>query len=80
MAVELEKLIDPFTSTQPRQDRQAILIELTKSVCPVCKVNLDAQIMVEDNRMYMEKSCPTHGFYRSLLLGDAEWYFYSFKV
>ncbi len=44
------------------------LIRETRSVCPVCLRNLPAALQREaDGRIYLEKSCPDHGAWRSLV-------------
>ncbi|UWG98233.1 radical SAM protein [Dehalobacter sp. DCM] len=39
----------------------AEIIDQTQSVCPVCLKVIDAQIVVQDRAVYMEKTCPEHG-------------------
>lgn len=50
-----------------------MLIGRTKSVCPVCLRLLEAEKLTgEDGNVYMEKRCPEHGEFRSLIWeGDA---------
>lgn len=46
----------------------AEFFEKTKSVCPVCLKTTDAyKILGEDGCIYLEKSCPDHGFFRTLI-------------
>lgn len=33
----------------------------TKSVCPICKKQIPAELFEKDGRVYMKKICPTHG-------------------
>ncbi len=43
-------------------------IRQTRSVCPVCLKNIPALLFrEEDGRIYLEKTCPTHGFFRVLV-------------
>ena len=42
----------------------------TKSLCPVCFKTLEAQIVERDQCVYMEKSCPQHGFFSVKIWGD----------
>ncbi|MBN1166990.1 MAG: radical SAM protein [Methanospirillaceae archaeon] len=51
-----------------------MLIKNTKSICPVCKVILDASIIEEDGQVYIERRCPDHGIIRHLYWSDAEMY------
>lgn len=39
----------------------------TKSVCPVCLKVLEAEKVFDHDGVYMEKSCPEHGHFRSLI-------------
>ena len=57
-----------------REDADFIFHELTRSICPECKAVIDAQIIIRDNRVYMRKRCPTHGWTQALISSDAEWY------
>lgn len=44
------------------------LIRSTRSVCPVCLKNLSAALFQEDDgRVYLEKACPEHGEFRTLV-------------
>jgi len=48
--------------------------ESTRSVCPECLAPLDAQIVIRDSRVIMQKRCPNHGYFEVLLSSDAEMY------
>lgn len=50
------------------------LLEVTQSVCPVCLDVVDARIVVNDNAVYMEKSCPQHGAFSTYLWPDEDHY------
>ena len=44
------------------------IIRATRSVCPVCLNNLPAALCREDDgRVYLEKTCPDHGAFRTLI-------------
>lgn len=55
-------------------DRQDILWELTKSICPTCRLVIDAQVLLREGRVIMRKRCPEHGQVESLVFGDAQLY------
>lgn len=55
-------------------DRDEVFVEYTKSICPVCKVVLDAQVNIRDNRVYLRKRCREHGWFEALVYGDARAY------
>jgi tetraether lipid synthase len=68
------------SSGVPRTGRRAslrsneVLLELTRSICPVCKLVLDAELNVRDNHVFLRKHCPKHGEFEALVYGDAERY------
>jgi tetraether lipid synthase len=65
-----------MTAVEPRAkvDRDEVFLEYTKSVCPVCKTVIDAEVNVRDNRVIMRKRCPEHGVFEALVYSDAELY------
>lgn len=46
----------------------------TESVCPVCLRVVAAQVVVEGRVVYMEKSCPEHGAFKTYLWPDVDHY------
>lgn len=50
------------------------IIRKTKSVCPVCIKDLDADIIEEDNMVYMVKRCGKHGRFKILINEDSSFY------
>jgi 7,8-dihydro-6-hydroxymethylpterin dimethyltransferase len=58
----------------PRVDRDEVFVEYTKSICPVCKAVVDAEINVRDNKVYLRKRCRDHGSFEALVYSDAELY------
>jgi tetraether lipid synthase len=63
-------------SKQPplKVDRGEVFLEYTKSVCPVCKTVIDAEVNVRDNRVILRKRCREHGVFEALVYSDAELY------
>ena len=59
-----------------KSERDTILYNLTRSVCPICKSIIDAQILVQDNKVIMRKRCKVHGWFEALLSSDFESYRY----
>ena len=57
-----------------RRDRDEVFLEYTKSICPVCKVVVDAQVNVRDDKVYLRKRCAEHGWFEALVYGDAQAY------
>src|SRR3989338_8169532 len=50
------------------------LLRKTRSVCPRCINEIDAEIIEEDNKVYMVKECKEHGLFKVLLSKDAGYY------
>ncbi|WP_312863202.1 radical SAM protein [Spinactinospora alkalitolerans] len=59
---------------QGERDRDEVFVEYTKSVCPMCKVVVDAQVNIRDNKVYLRKRCREHGWFEALVYGDAQAY------
>jgi uncharacterized radical SAM superfamily Fe-S cluster-containing enzyme len=49
-------------------------IKKTKSLCPECLRVLDATLFEEDNKVYIKKECPDHGFFQDVYWSDYEQY------
>ena len=62
-----------------KQDADYIFHELTRSICPECKTVIDAQIIIRDNKVFMRKRCPEHGWFEGIISSDAEMYIDSIK-
>ena len=67
------------TQKHVKQDADYIFHELTRSICPECKAVVDAQIIIRQNKVYMRKRCPEHGWFEGLISSDAEMYVDSIK-
>lgn len=57
-----------------KQDSDSVFFELTRSICPVCRRVIDAQVLLRDSKVYMRKRCPEHGPFEALVYSDAEAY------
>lgn len=64
---------------QVRTDRDEVFLELTKSICPVCKRVLDAEVNVRDDKVFLRKRCADHGEFEALVYGDAQMYMDSMR-
>ncbi|WP_231951586.1 radical SAM protein [Nocardia terpenica] len=60
--------------TTVRSDRDEVFVEYTKSICPVCKTVVDAQVNIRDDKVYLGKRCREHGWFEALVYGDAQAY------
>ena len=57
-----------------RVDRDEVFLEVTRSVCPVCKRVLDAEVNARDDQVFLRKRCPEHGDFEARVYGDATMY------
>jgi len=55
-------------------DRDEVFLEYTKSICPVCKVVVDAQVNIRNDKVYLRKRCREHGQFEAIVYGDAQMY------
>lgn len=51
-----------------------MLVKKTKSLCPTCMSVLESEIVEEDGKIWLVRTCPEHGSFRDLYWGDAEMY------
>ncbi len=70
----MDKLTQSQGKPRVKQDADFIFHELTRSICPECKKVIDAQVIIRDNRVYMRKRCPTHGWFEGIISSDAKMY------
>lgn len=59
---------------EQKRVRDEVFVEYTKSICPVCKVVLDAQVNIRRDKVYLRKRCKEHGEFEALVYGDAQAY------
>jgi 7,8-dihydro-6-hydroxymethylpterin dimethyltransferase len=52
----------------------SVFLELTRSVCPVCRCDVEAEVVAREGRVYLRKRCADHGRFEALVYGDAERY------
>src|SRR5215472_16716189 len=57
-----------------RHDRNYIYHNFTNSLCPKCLKVIQAKVILQNNKVYMLKTCPEHGAMRTLLSSDAAYY------
>ena len=57
-----------------RVDRDEVFLEVTRSICPVCKRVLDAEVNARDDQVFLRKRCPEHGAFEARIYGDATMY------
>lgn len=52
--------------------------KITKSLCPVCRELIQAKIVFYNDKVYLEKSCSSHGNFKTLISSNKEAYKDSF--
>jgi uncharacterized radical SAM superfamily Fe-S cluster-containing enzyme len=57
-----------------RKNRPWLFYDTTASVCANCFRQVEAKIIIKGDEVFMEKWCPAHGFDRTLICDDAEYY------
>lgn len=57
-----------------RPDANYVFHELTRSICPVCRRAVDAQVLLREGKVFLRRRCPEHGLAEALVYGDAEAY------
>lgn len=55
-------------------DQPYLFLELTTSICATCHRKVEAKIIERDQRIFMQKRCPEHGFEKVLLSTDPAYY------
>ena len=49
-------------------------IRFTQSICPDCNMILDAEVFEREGKVFMTKTCPTHGECEELYFGSYKMY------
>jgi 7,8-dihydro-6-hydroxymethylpterin dimethyltransferase len=55
-------------------ERSYTYYDFTLSLCPHCLKRVDAKIVFENDNVYMFKNCAEHGFSKTLIATDVEYY------
>ncbi len=55
-------------------ERPYTYYDFTISLCTTCLRRIDAKIVFQDEKVYMFKTCPEHGFQKVLVASDIEYY------
>ena len=63
-----------MTTPVTRVERDSILWEVTRSLCPECRKVIDAQIHLRGGKVIMRKRCPEHGPFEAVVFGDSDLY------
>src|SRR5882762_4115197 len=72
--IAIEAVTAPSSRLTTKQDADYVFYELTRSICPTCRIPIDAQIVLRDGKVFMRKRCPEHGCFEALVYADAQAY------
>jgi 7,8-dihydro-6-hydroxymethylpterin dimethyltransferase len=53
---------------------EGTVLGITQSICPRCRVVLEAELVVREGRVVLTRTCPDHGSFEAVVYGDAERY------
>lgn len=59
---------------QQRPEADHTYYSMTKSLCRMCKREVDAKIVFRDDKVYFDKFCPDHGAESVLVSSSVDWY------
>jgi hypothetical protein len=57
-----------------RASHDSVFLESTRSICPVCRRVIEAEVLGRDGKVFLRKRCPEHGQFEALVYGDAKRY------
>ena len=57
-----------------RKTRPYLFYDTTASVCSHCLRRVEAKILIKDEKVFLEKWCPEHGWERTLIADDTDYY------
>jgi hypothetical protein len=55
-------------------DRPYLFVELTNAICSKCLRKIEAKVLIQDGRVYLQKWCPQHRLERVLIADDADYW------
>jgi len=64
-----------ITEAEVLEKSKKKLVTKTRSICPECNRVLPADVVEEDGKIKIYKTCPKHGEFDELYFGDAEMYY-----
>ena len=50
-------------------------LKKVRSVCPICLANINADVIVKNDKVFLSKKCHKHGKFESLHIWDEPWYY-----
>ncbi|MDH4129082.1 MAG: radical SAM protein [Spirochaetota bacterium] len=46
----------------------------TTTMCPECQTFIPGDVVQKHDSIYIDRTCPTHGFFEGIICSDVEWY------
>ncbi len=62
------------TATRSSDKPAAKVLRTTRGTCPVCIEMVDARVIVDEGKVFLEKECPDHGIKRAFLSNHPRYY------
>ncbi len=62
------------TATQRASESPPRVVRETRGTCPVCIEMVDARVIVDEGKVFLEKNCPEHGIKRAFLSNHPDYY------
>ncbi len=56
-----------------------LFLDVSRSLCPICRRLVDAQVIARNGQVILRKRCPDHGWTEALLSSDLSWYLHAQK-
>jgi hypothetical protein len=56
------------------RDQDEVFVEYTKSISPVCKVVVDTQVNIRDDKVFLRTRCREHGQFEAMVYGGGPAY------
>ena len=47
-----------------------MLIKKTRTLCPICRTAIDADIVEEEGKIWLNRTCPQHGYFHNIYWSD----------
>ncbi len=71
----VRRTVEGMTPPEPApRHADEVFLELTRSICPVCKSTIDAEVNARDDQVFLRKRCLEHGEFEARVYGDAQMY------
>jgi uncharacterized radical SAM superfamily Fe-S cluster-containing enzyme len=72
--ISLSKISPLSKKVEDEREPSKRLPMVTQSLCPECLSVINALIFEKDDKIFMEKTCDLHGFFRDLISSDAKFF------